>query len=606
MLPYELAVYILSHVDVLTVIHMSQVSRRWKIICEDPSLWKQLFVLKGWRYDQQAITNYLNESTNKGKTKISTIPTSSSSSRSPVAITNDTRYDPAALPTMPGAPSSRLGTLRRPGDIFLRLRQRRPSPTSSSPTSIQSFESMLVNEPTASQSTDPAPTDLPPSSPTTTSDITKRGSKLLLFDTNRRQHHRPILVDSKLPVTIPSLSTVPSTIRKSHPTPSCTRISVSSTLKPTLNNHPHDDVTQHRVIERRPFKNRPISRQHVHYDETALYHYQEENDRRFINWRRLYRNRNLIEKRWRDGQYWMHNMVDSSSEHHTDWIYCLQFNHRILISGSRDRTIKIWALHTGACLHTLYGHKASVLCLQFDDKYIISGSSDATMVMWDVTSAKRIRKLMGHDESVLNLRFAGNRLVSSSKDRTIRVWDLGTGSTTQVLRGHRAAVNAVQFKDDMVVSASGDRTIRLWNAATGVSLRTFDSHSRGIACVEFDGQCIVSGSSDQSIKVWNQATGECLTTMAGHTDLVRTLQMDRHSNRIVSGSYDGSIKIWNMDKGVLIKSLNDKVEGRILNLQFDYAKIICCTNMSKIVIYDFTYGLDTQFLDTSLPPASIV
>lgn len=80
--------------------------------------------------------------------------------------------------------------------------------------------------------------------------------------------------------------------------------------------------------------------------------------------------------------------------------------------------------------------------------------------------------------------------------------------------------------------------------------------------MDFDGHSIVSGSSDQTIKVWNRATGDCLHTMAGHTELVRTLQMDRPSDRIVSGSYDGSIKIWNMDKGTLIRSLNDKVEGR--------------------------------------------
>jgi WD40 repeat protein len=251
--------------------------------------------------------------------------------------------------------------------------------------------------------------------------------------------------------------------------------------------YPPTDPTQHRVIERRrPFKNRPISRQHVNYDETALYHYQEDNDRRFINWRRLYRNRNLIERRWRDGQYWMHMFPlgvtsspratasttanddgdDDDDTRHSDWIYCLQFNSQILVSGSRDRTLKIWAMDSGTCLHTLYGHEASVLCLQFDDRWIISGSSDTQMVVWDVTTGKKVRQLMGHSESVLNLRFVGNRLVSSSKDRTIRVWDLDKGVTTQVLRGHRAAVNAVQFKDDLVVSASGDRTIRLWNAVS--------------------------------------------------------------------------------------------------------------------------------------------
>ncbi|CAO3585043.1 unnamed protein product [Absidia cylindrospora] len=777
MLPYELAVYILSHVDVLTLVHVGQISRRWKLICEDQSLWKQLYISKGWQYDKQAISNYINQptpalpssllspvapisaSSSKRKTKpkskelkkggsieskaVATPTSSNHLTPVPLAITNDTDYDPATLPTMPGAPitSGCLRPIRRPGDIFLRFRQKRhlqhPSPTLASsslstpsmsavssstsfmasssehsleqalPQSLSSPISQHQPYPSSSSassssspngldasalsfstphsaspeqpilspsSTDSAPilphrplslpSDLGPISPTrgTTSATNKqvvltpdtasikRGSKLLLYDTmvnHRNTRHASaalvttsisqgetsspspspsrIPIDTRLPVTTtPSLSTVPTPIRRSHPSPSYTRISVSSNIRPTStpqvgsvslsylyqrrHQHPsssqHDrhgssnkdnqhrlspnsssslvDPTQHRVVERRPFKNRPLSRQHVPYDETTLYHYQEDGDRRYINWKRLYRNRSLIDKRWRDGKYRMRmfppaaamsstttpitNNTNTSNarlmDTHMDWIYCLQFNSNILVSGSRDRTLKIWDMATAACLHTLHGHSASVLCLQFDDRWIISGSSDTTIIVWDVSTGERIRMLSGHSESVLNLRFAGQRLVSSSKDRTIRVWDLATGSTSQVLRGHRAAVNAVQFKDDMVVSASGDRTIRLWNVATGTSIRTFDSHSRGIACVEFDGDRIVSGSSDQTIKVWDMATGDCLHTLAGHTDLVRTLQMDRLSNRIVSGSYDGSVRIWNMEKGTFSQSLTDKVDGR--------------------------------------------
>lgn len=123
-----------------------------------------------------------------------------------------------------------------------------------------------------------------------------------------------------------------------------------------------------------------------------------------------------------------------------------------------------------------------------------------------------------------------------------------------------------------------------------------DSHSRGIACVEYDGQYIISGSSDQSIRVWCADTGKCLHTLEGHTDLVRTLQLDSKSQRIVSGSYDGSLKIWNLQDGKLLKSYNQLVHGRILNLQFDYGRIVCCSNLGKIVMYDFTHGIDTQFL----------
>ncbi|KAG1460164.1 hypothetical protein G6F55_004331 [Rhizopus delemar] len=326
----------------------------------------------------------------------------------------------------------------------------------------------------------------------------------------------------------------------------------------------YKEALSHLITER---YNRPRPRRHIKADDTPIYHYKESTDTRYINWKRLYRNRSLIEKRWREGKCKMRQFPSSSDlvGEHNGGIYCLQFNDSILVTGSRDRQIKMWDMHTGALLKTLEGHLGSVLCLQFDHRYLISGSSDAALIIWDINTAERIRTLRGHEESVLNVKFKDDVLVSCSKDRTVRIWHLrkhGDAETRLILRGHRAAVNAVQFKEDRVVSASGDRAIKIWDMNTGECLRTLDSHSRGIACIEFDGKYIVSGSSDQTIKVWNAITGECVHTLISHTDLVRTLQLDSQSKRIISGSYDGSLKIWGLESGILLRSLSQASLGR--------------------------------------------
>ena len=46
------------------------------------------------------------------------------------------------------------------------------------------------------------------------------------------------------------------------------------------------------------------------------------------------------------------------------------------MSGSYDKTVKVWDLKTGLCQLTLRGHTAAVLCVQFDDQKIVSGSYD--------------------------------------------------------------------------------------------------------------------------------------------------------------------------------------------------------------------------------------
>ena len=50
---------------------------------------------------------------------------------------------------------------------------------------------------------------------------------------------------------------------------------------------------------------------------------------------------------------------------------------------------------------TLNGHTGSVLCLQYDERVIISGSSDSTVRVWDVHGGDMVNTLIHHCEAVL-------------------------------------------------------------------------------------------------------------------------------------------------------------------------------------------------------------
>ncbi|GAA5797627.1 hypothetical protein HPULCUR_003018 [Helicostylum pulchrum] len=533
-LPYEITTEILYYLDISALTCMSRVSKQWKQASEDQLVWKDLFYSVGWESNKESIFDYL---TNK--------PTKTSLSSSiALARTTAALYDPTALPTMPGAPIARLKPFKRSTDLF--------------------FDKLLRNNQSPSKSA------------THSSNIYNTSQSSSLISSNQASSSS----------SSNNLAIRPTQVYPSRSQPCSSK-----------------ELLSHLVVER-PFLNRPSPRRHVKYDESAIFHYKETFDTRFINWKRLYRNRHTIENRWIEGKCKVKQFPPSHHENalmmeetqHNGGIYCLQFDHSILVTGSRDRNLKVWDIKTGRLKFTLEGHSGSVLCLQFDHRYLITGSSDSTLIVWNIHTGAKIKSFVGHGESVLNVKLLGNTVVSCSKDRTVRIWDLEKGTLEMTLRGHRAAVNAVQFKNDKIVSASGDRTIKIWDIHTGACIKTLDSHSRGIACVEYDGQYIISGSSDQSIRVWCADTGKCLHTLEGHTDLVRTLQLDSKSQRIVSGSYDGSLKIWNLQDGKLLKSFNQLVHGRILNLQFDYGRIVCCSNLGKIIMYDFTHGIDTQFL----------
>jgi F-box and WD-40 domain protein 1/11 len=309
----------------------------------------------------------------------------------------------------------------------------------------------------------------------------------------------------------------------------------------------------------------PATTKHQQY-QRRIDHYDPFTDTRFINWKTLYQNRFAIENRWQSGSCKTRMFPPKNvpeSDLHGEGIYCIQFDKDKMVTGSRDRTVKVWDMETGRCRLTMTGHTASVLCLQYDAHSVVSGSSDANLLVTDMETGKIKQKLEGHKDSVLSLRLVKeDRIISCSKDRSLRLWNKETGECIRILRGHRAAVNAVQWKDHRVVSASGDRTIKVWDLDNGKCLNTLIGHTRGVACVEFDGKHIVSGSSDQTIKVWNAETGESIFTLFGHTELVRTIQLDPIAKRIISGCYNGHLKIWSLDKGNLIRDLGQATEGR--------------------------------------------
>ncbi|ROW02549.1 hypothetical protein VPNG_07849 [Cytospora leucostoma] len=303
--------------------------------------------------------------------------------------------------------------------------------------------------------------------------------------------------------------------------------------------------------------------------KSKLWIYDPSSGKHRVNWQYLYAMRRKLEINWEQGKFKNFQLPhpDHLEEgHNNECIYSLQYNEEYLVSGSRDRTLRIWNLATRRLVRKpLVGHIGSVLCLQFDsdpdEDIIVSGSSDSDVIVWKFSTGEIIQRLThAHRESVLNVKFDKRILATCSKDRTIKIFNrraLKAGDpgyvmvhpvpTTVkrygyddspldqlpvippltmigVLEGHSAAVNAVQIVDDEVVSASGDRQIKVWDWQTGACKRTFVGHNKGIACVQYDGKRIVSGSSDNEVKVFCRETGIEVASLREHQDLVRTVQ----------------------------------------------------------------------------------
>jgi WD40 repeat protein len=80
---------------------------------------------------------------------------------------------------------------------------------------------------------------------------------------------------------------------------------------------------------------------------------------------------------------------------------------------------------------TLEGHAGNVASVAFnpDGQRIVSGSDDKTVKVWDAATGEETITLKGHTGGVSSVAWSpdGTRIVSASDDKTLKVWDASHG-----------------------------------------------------------------------------------------------------------------------------------------------------------------------------------
>ena len=139
-----------------------------------------------------------------------------------------------------------------------------------------------------------------------------------------------------------------------------------------------------------------------------------------------------------------------------------------VVTGSRDKTARVWDAHSGALIHVLEGHTRDVTTASYspDGSRIVTGSSDKTARVWDANSGMLIHVLEGHDDTVRTASYSpdGSRIVTGSGDNTARVWDANSGMLIHVLEGHRGRVYTASYSPDgsRIVTSSYDKFAYIW------------------------------------------------------------------------------------------------------------------------------------------------
>jgi WD40 repeat protein len=128
--------------------------------------------------------------------------------------------------------------------------------------------------------------------------------------------------------------------------------------------------------------------------------------------------------------------------------------------------------------YTLEGHSRRVSSVSFspDGKRIVSGSFDKTVKVWDAQTSQETLTLKGHSDLVRSVSFSpdGKLIASASgsgefeKSGEIKVWDAHTGKERFTRKEHSGTVTSVSFRPDgkRIVSGGGGETVKIWDISS--------------------------------------------------------------------------------------------------------------------------------------------
>lgn len=182
---------------------------------------------------------------------------------------------------------------------------------------------------------------------------------------------------------------------------------------------------------------------------------------------------------------------------------CISPNSTLFASASQDRNVKIWSTEEGEVQGILRGHRRGVWSVSFAPKdypsisgdngptssnrgLVLTGSGDKTIKVWSLNDYSCIRTLEGHTNSVLKV-----------------IWLPLSNSPAPTSPNSKAT-------PPQIASAGGDGLVKIWDATTGEVAATLDNHTDRIwaLAVDPDTRTLVSGGGDSVVTFWKDSSSE--------------------------------------------------------------------------------------------------
>ena len=318
---------------------------------------------------------------------------------------------------------------------------------------------------------------------------------------------------------------------------------------------------------------------------------------------------------------------------HRDWIRSLSFAGQTLVTGSGDRSVRVWNVSKNTFTHvkTIDARsRVRAVAVSSDADLIVAAGEDATLrafatagrvnecaapesVDWIRTVALRsdgaviagcedgsVRLWNGDGLAVLgygsnttwSAAFTGDHAVLGRADGTIELRDIANGDLIRTIDGGEGRVWSLASSAGFLAAACGDGSVRLWSMSGHRPLHLNQEERRTWAvALNQAGSLLAASSSGGRVRVWELPSGRLLWERRAHLGRIRSMAFDSSGELLLTGGGEGIARLWRFPQGEQVAEIVRTGSWiRAVALDASGSRVCLGFGPGDIYIYDLAKG----------------
>lgn len=245
-------------------------------------------------------------------------------------------------------------------------------------------------------------------------------------------------------------------------------------------------------------------------------------------------------------------------------------DHRLVISGSDDETVRIWDVEKQQTIAVWEHHHDPITAVAIspDGQIAISGSRNGTLCFWDIKSIKLLWQT--HCKStILAISIPADNATAwvSDADGHVILWNLAQIIKRSALWGwlqsqqikqldteHGAALKICASLDNKyLIAGTRDHSVLLWcldkdNTKPPILISHPDAEIRQVRISGDNRVAItVTDATQNNVFLWDIVTGNKLVSFTGISNAIQAMTI-ANNGRLVFLSHSGMITIWDLQQ----------------------------------------------------------